>query len=106
MLDTTEQKENLLQVSNIEVVYNHVILVLRGVSLNVLKGGITAILGGNGAGKSTLFDLIMGKQEADEGEVNIFPKTSIAISRQVIPRDELELTVREFFEKCFSFFSS
>ena len=58
MLDTTEQKENLLQVSNIEVVYNHVILVLRGVSLNVLKGGITAILGGNGAGKSTTLKAI------------------------------------------------
>ena len=53
MLDSTDQKENLLEVSNIEVVYNHVILVLRGVSLNVLKGGITTILGGNGAGKST-----------------------------------------------------
>ncbi|MFW5655799.1 MAG: ATP-binding cassette domain-containing protein, partial [Roseicyclus sp.] len=45
--------ETLLEVSNIEVIYNHVILVLKGVSLKVPKGGITALLGGNGAGKTT-----------------------------------------------------
>ena len=41
----------LLDVNNIEVIYNHVILVLKGVSLTVREGGITALLGGNGAGK-------------------------------------------------------
>ena len=45
--------EDVLIVNNIEVVYSHVILVLKGVSLKVKKGGITALLGGNGAGKST-----------------------------------------------------
>ena len=69
MLDSTDQKENLLQVSNIEVVYNHVILVLRGVSLNVLKGGITAILGGNGAGKSTTLKAISNLLHSERGEV-------------------------------------
>ena len=53
MLDTSEPKaETLLEVNNIEVIYNHVILVLKGVSLTVQKGGITALLGGNGAGKT------------------------------------------------------
>jgi len=69
MLDTTEKKNNLLQVSNIEVVYNHVILVLRGVSLNVLEGGITAILGGNGAGKSTTLKAISNLIHSERGEV-------------------------------------
>ena len=69
MLDSTDQKENLLEVSNIEVVYNHVILVLRGVSLNVLKGGITAILGGNGAGKSTTLKAISNLLHSERGEV-------------------------------------
>ena len=45
--------QNILEVNNIEAVYNHVILVLKGVSLNVKKGGITTLLGGNGAGKTT-----------------------------------------------------
>ena len=53
MLDTNPTKESLLEVNNIEVIYNHVILVLKGVSLSVPKGGITALLGGNGAGKTT-----------------------------------------------------
>jgi len=59
-------------------------------------------MGQNGAGKSTIFALITGALQVDSGEINIMPRTSIAISRQVIPRDELELTLRAFFEKCFS----
>ena len=51
MNDMTKSDELLLDVNNIEVIYNHVILVLKGVSLSVPKGGITALLGGNGAGK-------------------------------------------------------
>ena len=43
----------VLNVNGIEVIYNHVILVLKGVSLNVPEGKIVAILGGNGAGKTT-----------------------------------------------------
>ncbi|HBM57713.1 MAG TPA: ABC transporter ATP-binding protein, partial [Citreicella sp.] len=43
-------RDALLEVNNVEVIYNHVILVLKGVSLSVPKGGITALLGGNGAG--------------------------------------------------------
>ena len=50
MLDDAKT-ETLLEVNNIEVIYNHVILVLKGVSLKVPQGGITALLGGNGAGK-------------------------------------------------------
>ena len=46
-------EDALLKVNNIEVIYDHVILVLKGVSLQVPKGGITALLGANGAGKTT-----------------------------------------------------
>ena len=63
------QTENVLEVNNIEVIYNHVILVLKGVSLNVPKGGITALLGGNGAGKTTTLKAISGLLASERGEV-------------------------------------
>ncbi len=61
--------ETLLEVNNIEVIYNHVILVLKGVSLNVPKGGITALLGGNGAGKSTTLKAVSNLLHSERGEV-------------------------------------
>ena len=61
--------EDVLIVNNIEVVYSHVILVLKGVSLNVKKGGITALLGGNGAGKSTTLKSISNLLASERGEV-------------------------------------
>ena len=61
--------ETLLEVTNIEVIYNHVILVLKGVSLKVPKGGITALLGGNGAGKTTTLKAISNLLQSERGEV-------------------------------------
>ncbi|MFN3641515.1 MAG: ABC transporter ATP-binding protein [Gemmobacter sp.] len=77
MLDTTPAPsaaslagaETLLEVNNIEVIYNHVILVLKGVSLKVPKGGITALLGGNGAGKSTTLKAISGLLASERGAI-------------------------------------
>lgn len=65
----TDQGEIILSVNNIEVVYNHVILVLKGVSLAVPKGGIVAILGANGAGKTTTLKAISNLLNAERGEV-------------------------------------
>tara|TARA_B110000027_G_scaffold55910_1_gene60585 strand:+ start:776 stop:1615 length:840 start_codon:yes stop_codon:yes gene_type:complete len=67
--NNSEDTENILVVNNIEVVYSHVILVLKGVSLNVKKGGITALLGGNGAGKSTTLKSISNLLSSERGEV-------------------------------------
>lgn len=61
--------ETLLEVNNIEVIYNHVILVLKGVSLSVPKGGITALLGGNGAGKTTTLKAISNLLHSERGTV-------------------------------------
>ncbi|RYG92299.1 ABC transporter ATP-binding protein [Loktanella sp. IMCC34160] len=71
MLDTSPETrtETLLEVNNIEVIYNHVILVLKGVSLSVPKGGITALLGGNGAGKTTTLKAISNLLHSERGEV-------------------------------------
>ena len=59
----------LLEVENIEVVYDHVILVLRGVSLAVPAGGVVALLGANGAGKSTTLKSVSNLLRAERGEV-------------------------------------
>jgi len=59
----------LLAVNNIEVIYDHVILVLRGVSLVVPEGGIVALLGANGAGKSTTLKAISGLLRTERGDV-------------------------------------
>ena len=69
MLDAEVQTETVLEVNNIEVIYNHVILVLKGVSLKVPKRGITALLGGNGAGKTTTLKAISGLLASERGEV-------------------------------------
>jgi len=61
--------EAVLAVNNVEVVYNDVILVLRGMSLEARAGEITALLGGNGAGKSTTLKAISGLLASEDGEV-------------------------------------
>jgi branched-chain amino acid transport system ATP-binding protein len=60
----------LLEVNGIEVIYNHVILVLKGVSLAVPRGGIVALLGANGAGKTTTLRAISNLLRAERGEVS------------------------------------
>ncbi|MCY1667093.1 ABC transporter ATP-binding protein [Rhizobium sp. SL86] len=69
MLNATTTDQTLLEVNNIEVIYNHVILVLKGVSLSVPKRGITALLGGNGAGKTTTLKAISNLLKSERGEV-------------------------------------
>jgi branched-chain amino acid transport system ATP-binding protein len=59
----------MLSVNNIEVVYDHVVLVLKGVSLEVAEGGITALLGANGAGKTTTLKAISNLLRAERGDV-------------------------------------
>src|SRR6188768_977589 len=63
------QKDRILSVNNIEVIYDHVILVLKGVSLDVPRGGIVALLGGNGAGKTTTLRAISNLLQAERGAV-------------------------------------
>jgi ATPase subunit of ABC transporter with duplicated ATPase domains len=80
--------------------------ILDAVSFSVRRGTKSTFMGQNGAGKSTIFSLITGAQSGalkpEEGTVHVVPGLSIALSRQVIPRDEMDLTVREFFAKRFT----
>jgi ATPase subunit of ABC transporter with duplicated ATPase domains len=72
---------------------------LHEVAFSIRRGTKTTIMGQNGAGKSTLFNLIERNILPWNGFVHVVRGVSIAVSRQVIPRDELELTIREFFDK-------
>lgn len=67
--DKTKTEQPLLSVNNIEVVYNDVILVLHGVSIEVPQGSLVALLGPNGAGKSTILKSISGLLLTEDGEV-------------------------------------
>src|SRR4029078_2215170 len=73
----------LLDVNGIEVIYSHVILVLKGVSLQVPEGKVVALLGGNGAGKTTTLRAVSNLPRAERGEVT---KGSIELRRDRIER--------------------
>lgn len=81
----------LLTVNNVEVIYDHVILVLKGVSLIIPEGGIVALLGANGAGKSTTLKAISNLLHVERGEVT---KGSIEFLGTRIDRAEAAALVR------------
>jgi len=82
-----EGKESILKINNIEVKYHEVILVLKGVSIEVPGGGIVALLGANGAGKSTTLKAISGLLKHEDGKVT---DGSIELMGERIDRLEAE----------------
>ncbi len=82
--------------------------ILHEVSFTIRKGSKVTLMGQNGAGKSTIFGLIVGATEqgdngykADSGEIYVTNSVTVATAKQVIPRDQLEISVRDFFSNCF-----
>lgn len=96
------REAGLITFNDVSFEYNHNKPTLIGANFVIRRGAKLSLMGQNGAGKSTIFGLITGALERTGGEIHLMPRTTIAVSRQVIPRDELDLTVRAFFEKCFS----
>ncbi len=82
--------------------YGHNMPILDGADFVVRRGAKLTLMGQNGAGKSTIFKLITGEERLDEGKMHKSQNASIAIAKQVIPREQLEYTVEEFFRSCFS----
>ena len=76
--------------------------ILEEVSFPVRNGTKITIMGQNGAGKSTIFGLITGAQKPESGTINRMQGLTIAQAKQVIPRESLTLTVREYFTQCFT----
>jgi ATP-binding cassette subfamily F protein 3 len=94
--------EVVLRFDKVSFEYGHNKPILDEVSFSVRRGTKITFMGQNGAGKSTIFQLIASVLKPEAGALHISRGVSIAIAKQVIPRDQLESTVREFFEKCFS----
>jgi len=90
-MSASEPGRIILSVKNIEVIYDHVILVLKGVSLDVPEGHIVALLGANGAGKSTTLKAISNLLGAERGEVT---KGSIMLDDQRIDQLNPSLVVK------------
>src|SRR3989338_2267399 len=92
----------IVRFEDVSFEHGHHKQVLDDVSFPIRRGAKLTLMGQNGAGKSTLFGLIISALKPESGQIHRERDLSIAIARQVIPREELTLTVREFFEKVFS----
>jgi ATPase subunit of ABC transporter with duplicated ATPase domains len=94
-------REGLISFKDVSFEYDATKPILHECSFAVRRGAKLTLMGQNGAGKSTIFALITGKLRPEEGDVFLAPRTTVAIARQIIPRDELTLTVRDFFQNSF-----
>lgn len=99
--ENQKTQETIVRFDNVSFEWGINKPILDSVSFTIRRGMKFTLMGQNGAGKSTIFGLISGSNVPESGIINIVKGVSIATSRQVIPKDEMNLTVREFFEKCF-----
>lgn len=95
-------KQGLLTFDEVSYEHDATKPILIESSFGVRRGAKLTLMGQNGAGKTTLFGLITGQYQPDDGAIHLQPRTSVALARQVIPREELTCTLREFFQKCFT----
>jgi ATPase subunit of ABC transporter with duplicated ATPase domains len=93
--------EAILRFDKVSFEYGHNKPILEDVSFPLRRGSKVTIMGQNGAGKSTIFQLITGELQPEEGRITTVNGLTIATAKQVIPRADLDLTVREFFQNCF-----
>ncbi len=91
----------ILRFDEVWFVYDEKKELLKDASFTVREHTKITMMGQNGAGKSTIFKLITGDLKPQKGKVNIVPGKTIAISKQVIPRDQYDMTVTEYFATAF-----
>ena len=94
------QGETILRFNKVSFAHENK-LIIDEVAFSMKQGSKITLMGQNGAGKSTIFQLITGSLKPDSGAINIGAGVTVAMAKQVISRDLLNLTVREFFQKCF-----
>jgi ATPase subunit of ABC transporter with duplicated ATPase domains len=94
-------KRIVARFENVSFEYGHAKPILEEASFSVREGAKITLMGQNGAGKSTIFGLIMGELKPESGVVHLAQGLTIATAKQVIPREDYELSIKEFFQKCF-----
>jgi ATP-binding cassette subfamily F protein 3 len=93
--------DTIVRFDEVSFEWGHNKPILDEVSFTVRRGTKITLMGQNGAGKSTIFGLILGENKNESGEIHLTNGSTIATARQVIPRDQMELSVRDFFAKSF-----
>ncbi len=96
------QDETILRFNEVTFEFGHKKPILREASFSIRKGSKMTLMGQNGAGKTTIFKLITGALKPESGKITTIPGITIATSRQVIPPEQMDWTVKEFFESAFS----
>ncbi len=91
----------VIRFEKVDFSYINTMPILQGSEFVVRRGAKLTLMGQNGAGKSTIFGLITGDHRPEDGRVIRPDKATIAIARQIVPREQLDFTVREFFQACF-----
>ncbi len=94
--------EVILRFEKVSFEYGPTKPILAEVSFPIRRGAKITIMGQNGAGKTTIFGLMMGTLKPESGLVVRNDKLTIATAKQVMSQEDLKMTVREFFEKCFT----
>ena len=95
------REESIINFDGVSFEYGHNKPILDEVSFTLRRGMKMAVMGQNGAGKSTLFSLMTGERAPTDGEIHRSHGMKVATAAQVIPRDKMELTVRDFFQSYF-----
>lgn len=96
------KEEVVVRFDQVSFEFGHNKPILDEVDFSVRRGMKVTLMGQNGAGKSTIFKLMTGEYKPESGQVHVTNGISIATARQVIPRTDLDLTIRAFFERCFT----
>ena len=94
-------EKTVVRFENVSFEYGHAKPILEEVNFSVREGSKITLMGQNGAGKSTIFGLITGATKPESGKINLTHGLTIASAKQVMPREDYELTIREFFQNCF-----
>lgn len=94
-------EEVVLRFDEVTFEYIHKKPVLKEASFSIRRGAKFTLMGQNGAGKSTIFNLIKGELKAKSGQISVSQGASIGIAKQIISRSDLNLTIEDYFARCF-----